>query len=277
MNPVSLESRDVDSDINARSPAQVQSVERAITILEFLAGNEWSGATDVGNELGVHKSTAFRLLNTLESRGLVEQHIESGKYRLGFGLVRLAHSVTVGPDITRQAQPGCAWLAGQTEETVTLSVLEGLESVTIDQIMSTSTVASRSWLGRRTPLHCTSPGKVFLAHLPEEQQADIVRGPHTRFTDYTITEPKKVRAELEQVRLDGFASSYEEFEEGLSAAAAPVRTVDGTVIASVGIAGPSYRLDHEELKAIAPVVREAAERASAGFGFAQLGGDAESE
>lgn len=263
----------MDPDSSTRAPGHVQSVERAIAILEFLASNEWSGATDVGNELGVHKSTAFRLLNTLESRGLVEQHIESGKYRLGFGLVHLANSVTVGPDITRQAQPGCTWLAGQTEETVTLSVLEDLESVTIDQIMSTSTVASRSWLGRRTPLHCTSPGKVFLAYLPEERQAKVVAGPHTGFTEYTITEPGKLRDELDQVRLDGFASSYEEFEEGLSAAAAPVCAVDGSVIAAIGISGPSYRLDHDQLNAMAPIVREAAERASAGFGYAQLNAD----
>ena len=269
----SVHSRDVDPDNSTRAPAYVQSVERAIAILEFLASNEWSGATDVGNELGVHKSTAFRLLNTLESRGLVEQHIESGKYRLGFGLVHLANSVTVGPDITRQAQPGCTWLAGQTEETVTLSVLEDFESVTIDQIMSMSTVASRSWLGRRTPLHCTSPGKVFLAFLPEEHQAQIVDGPHERFTDYTITDPGKLREELEQVRLDGYASSFEEFEEGLSAAAAPVCAVDGSVIAAIGISGPSYRLDHDQLETMAPIVREAAERASSGFGYAQLGSD----
>ncbi|WP_106539540.1 IclR family transcriptional regulator [Haloactinopolyspora alba] len=263
----------MDPDNNARAPGHVQSVERAIAILEFLAGNEWSGATDVGNELGVHKSTAFRLLNTLESRGLVEQHIESGKYRLGFGLVHLANSVTVGPDVTRQAQPGCTWLAGQTEETVTLSVLEDFESVTIDQIMSTSTVASRSWLGRRTPLHCTSPGKVFLAYLPEDKQAEIMAGPHTGFTEYTITDPAALRDEIDRVRLDGFASSYEEFEEGLSAAAAPVCAVDGTVVAAIGISGPSYRLDHEQLKALAPIVREAADRASTGFGYAQLSAD----
>lgn len=277
MSVLSVHSRNVDPDNNARAPGHVQSVERAIAILEFLAANEWSGATDVGNELGVHKSTAFRLLNTLESRGLVEQHIESGKYRLGSGLVHLANSVTVGPDVTRQAQAGCTWLAGQTEETVTLSVLEGLESVTIDQIMSTSTVASRSWLGRRTPLHCTSPGKVFLAFLPDDRQAEIVAGPHERFTDHTITDPGLLRAEIDQVRLDGFASSCEEFEEGLSAAAAPVCAVDGTVIAAIGISGPSYRLDHEQLKALAPVVREAADRASVGFGYSQLDTDATRE
>lgn len=244
----------------------MQSVERAVAILEFLARYDWAGVTDVGNALGVHKSTAFRLLNTLESRGLVEQHMQSGKYRLGFGLVHLAHAVTVGPDVTRQAQSGCEWLARHCEETVTLSVLEGNESVTIDQILSTSTVASRSWLGRRTPLHCTSPGKVFLAYLDDPERDAILSGPHERYTEHTIVDPEKLRAEIIAVRANGYATSSEEFEEGLSAAAAPVYAADGTVVAAIGLSGPSYRLDEEQLLTSVPLVQEAAEMASAGFG-----------
>lgn len=266
-----LDLEGVDPDNHAQTPpGHVQSVDRAVTVLEFLAANEWSGVTDVGTKLGVHKSTAFRLLNTLESRGLVEQHIDSGKYRLGFGVVTLANAVTHGPDITRQAHPGCQWLSGQSEETVTLAVLEGEEAVTIDQIISTSTVASRSWLGRRTPLHCTSPGKVFLAHLPEERQNQIIAGPLERYTDNTIVDPEQLRAEIDQVRVNGYATSYEEFEEGLSAAAAPVCASDGEVMAAIGLSGPSYRLDDAQLRELAPAVREAAHIASFGDGYSQL-------
>ncbi|WP_216853446.1 IclR family transcriptional regulator [Phytoactinopolyspora halotolerans] len=245
-------------------------MERAIAILEFLARTDWAGVTDVGNVLGVHKSTAFRLLSTLESRGLVEQHLQTGKYRLGFGLVHLAHSVTVGPDVTRQAQAGCEWLAENSEETVTLSVLEGNESVTIDQILSTSTVASRSWLGRRTPLHCTSPGKVFLAHLEEAERSAIVAGPHERYTEHTIVDAGRLAAELDEVRSNGYATSFEEFEEGLSAAAAPVFGPDDSVIAAIGLSGPSYRFDHERLNEVAPLVKEAAEMASISFAYPPL-------
>ncbi|WP_166353979.1 IclR family transcriptional regulator [Phytoactinopolyspora limicola] len=254
----------MESTRHGRATGHVQSVERAIAILEYLARADWAGVTDVGNALGVHKSTAFRLLNTLESRGLVEQHIQSGKYRLGFGLVHLAHAVTVGPDVTRQAQPGCEWLARQSEETVTLSVLEGNESVTIDQILSTSTVASRSWLGRRTPLHCTSPGKVFLAGLDDAERESIIAGPHERYTDHTIVDPNQLAEEIDRVRADGYATSSEEFEEGLSAAAAPVYAADGSVIAAIGLSGPSYRLEGEQMAQAAPLVRQAAEMASAG-------------
>lgn len=262
----------VDSDQNASSPpsGQVQSVDRAITILEFLASNEWSGVTEVGKEIGVHKSTAFRLLSTLENRGLVEQHLESGKYRLGFGLVNLANSVMHGPIVTRQAQPACQWLARHVDETVTLAIVETDEAVTIDQIASTSTVASRSWLGRRMPMHATAQGKVFLAFLPPDESAHLASDPLEYFTPNTIVDADKLGVELDRVRGQGYATTCDEFEDGLSAIAAPICAANGDVVASIGLSGPSYRLDREQLTQLAPLVREAASRGSVGYGYAQL-------
>ncbi|MGH3425066.1 MAG: IclR family transcriptional regulator, partial [Nocardioidaceae bacterium] len=186
--------------------------------------------------------------------------------RLGFGLVHLANAVTVGPDLTRQAQAGCEWLAELSEETVTLSVLEGDESVTVDQIISTSTVVTRSWLGRRTPLHCTSPGKVFLASLPTSRRSGIIAGRHERHTERTIVDPERLREEVERVRVDGYATAFEELEDGLSSAAAPIRGVDGSVVAAIGVSGPSYRLDADRMREVVPLVCEAADRVSAGLG-----------
>lgn len=255
-----------DTD-SGRAPGRVQSVDRAVTILEFLARNGWSGVTEVGDALDVHKSTAFRLLNTLEARGLVEQHAETGQYHLGFGLVHLARAVVVGPDIAGRARAGCEWLAEHTAETVTLSVLEGDECVTIDQIISPSAVVSRSWLGRRTPMHCTSPGKVLLAHLPAERQGEVLSEPLKRYTDHTIVDADELYPVLERVRANGYATTIEELEEGLSSAAAPVLSADGHVVATIEVSGPSYRLGPVELAQVVPLVTEAAERASARFGY----------
>ena len=94
----------------------VQSVDRALTILEILEREGWMGVTTLARELGIHKSTAFRLLATLEQRGIVEQHVETQKYRLGFALVRLASAVRAGLDLTRSARPVCEWLSEQTGE-----------------------------------------------------------------------------------------------------------------------------------------------------------------
>jgi DNA-binding IclR family transcriptional regulator len=244
----------------------VQSVERAITILELLARWGWSGVTEVGNELGVHKSTAFRLLTTLERRGLVEQHADSGKYRLGAGLAHLARGINTDLNLTEQARYGCEWLATRTDETVTLTVPEGAGCVTIDQIVPSSTVVSRSWLGRQTPLHCTSPGKVFLAFLPEDRRAELLALPRERYTEHTIVDPDELGAEIERVRARGYATTADEFEIGLAAAAAPVRAADGTVVAAIGISGPSYRVTVERLDELVTLVRDAAALASARLG-----------
>ena len=224
-------------------------MDRAIDILEQLAHRGWTGVTDVGNALGVHKSTAFRLLSTLESRGLVEQHVDSGKYHLGFALVHLARAVSVGPDVTRHAQSSCRWLADETGESVTLAVLEGDEAVTVDQLIPDTSVVSRSWLGRRTPLHATGHGKVFLAWLPEARRADIVSAVHEEYTAATITDPLELADEVSMVRSRGWAAAVDEFEEGLTSIAAPVRAVDGTVVASVSVSGPSYRIDAATVEA----------------------------
>jgi len=259
-----------DTGDATRDGNRVQSVDRAVTALEFLARNGWSGVTEIGEALDVHKSTASRLIATLAARGLVEQHADTGLYHLGFGLVHLARAVTVGPDIARRARTWCEWLAERTSETVTLSVLEGEGCVTIDQIVADSTVVSRSWLGRRVPLHCTAAGKAILAFLPPDEQAEIVVGPHKRYTDATITEPEHLAEVLGQIRVDGFATSIEEHEEGLAAVAAPVLAADGHIVATIDISGPAYRLGEAELVEMTPLVVEAAAHASNRFGYSEV-------
>lgn len=263
-----LHSLHVSNNGTARSGTRVQSVDRAVDILQYLAQNGWSGVTDVGNVLGVHKSTAFRVLSTLEARGLIEQHTESGKYHLGFGLVHLARAVTVRPDLYRHAQPSCQRLAAQAEESVTLAVLEGDEAVTIDQIVPEASVVSQSWLGRRTPLHATSHGKIFLAYLPKTRRAEIVRGPHEVLTPQTIVEPSALRAEIDLVMGRGYAVCSEELEVGLCSTAAAVHGSDGTVVAAVSISGPRYRMDDDRLHDLGAMVREAGAEISRKYGYA---------
>ncbi|MGH3087591.1 MAG: IclR family transcriptional regulator, partial [Rubrobacteraceae bacterium] len=147
----------------------MQSVDRAITVMEFLSRNGWSGVTEVAVELDIHKSTAYRILMTLKDRGLVEQDVATEKYRLGFGLVLLASSVTADLDILRCARPVCERLSEQTGETVTVAVLENDEAVVIHQNISRSSALNVDWTGRHTPLHATAAGKIFLQSMDDEQ------------------------------------------------------------------------------------------------------------
>src|SRR3712207_2090197 len=134
----------------------VRSVDRAITVMELLSRRGWSGVTELAKELGINKSTAYRLLTTLRDRGLVEQDAATEKYRLGFGLVALASSVTADLDIARCSRPVCDRLAEQTRETVTVAVLEGDDAVILYQSNSRSSALSVRSEERRVGKECRS-------------------------------------------------------------------------------------------------------------------------
>lgn len=237
--------------------------------MEILGRQGWSGVTDLANELHIHKSTVFRLLTTLEARGMVEQHAGTQKYRLGFAVVRLASSVRATVDLTRYARPICDRLSEATGEVVTLSVLEGDEVVNIDQVNITTSVVSVNWLGSRTALHTTSNGKVFLAYLPPAVQEEALSGELFPATPHTITDPEVLREQLAVIRERGYAYTIQELEPGLNAAAAPVRGPDGTVLAAVCVSGPAFRVTADRLPDLGKLVAEAAEDISRRLGFSE--------
>ncbi|MFC4942478.1 IclR family transcriptional regulator [Pseudonocardia sp. GCM10023141] len=239
----------------------VQSVDRAISVLEILARRGEAGVSEVASEIDVHKSTAFRLLGALEGRGLVEQATDRGKYRLGFGLIPLAGAVTDRLDVTRQGREVCEQLATELSETINVAVLQEHYAVNVDQARGPSTVGTNNWIGRLTPLHSTSSGKVLLAHLEPRHRAELLAASGMpRTTARTITVPTTLDVELAQVRDRGYALTVEEYEVGLNAVAAPVLDRAGAVIAAVSVSGPSYRLDAAQLDAsIAPLLAATAE------------------
>ena len=158
----------------ADGQAGVQSVDRAITVLEILAREGHAGVSDIAAEIGVHKSTAFRLLAALEERDLVEQNAERGKYQLAFGILRLASAIPTRIDMVRQAQPVLDALALELDETINLAVVREHYAVNVQQARGSAAVASQNWVGQLTPLHATSSGKVLLAYLPDERRDDIL-------------------------------------------------------------------------------------------------------
>ncbi|MFB9385919.1 IclR family transcriptional regulator [Pseudonocardia petroleophila] len=238
----------------------VQSVDRAISVLEILARRGEAGVSEVAAEIDVHKSTAFRLLGALEGRGLVEQAEDRGKYRLGFGLIPLAGAVSDRLDVTRQGRAVCSRLASEMGETINLAVLQEHWAVNVDQALGPSTVSTHNWIGRLTPLHCTSSGKILLAHLPAEHRTALLTASGMeRLTPRTAT-IDALESELAKVRASGYAVALEEYETGLNAVAAPVHDRSGNVIAALSVSGPAYRLDEDRLATLtAPLVRGAAE------------------
>ena len=248
--------------------ANIRSVGRAVSILELLAESPTDlGVTEIGRRLGVHKATASRLLATLADRGLVERNPASDKFRLGFGLIHLAGAATAGMDLVREARPILEDLAERTQETVNLAVLDGDTVLHVDQLTPARAIVSVSWVGRRTPFHCTANGKVLSAFLAEDDRERALAEPLERRTKNTITDPGKLRAQLLEVCARGYAQTIEELEEGLNAVAAPVRNRDGAVVAAISVAGPAFRMRPTELARVARIAMDAAGAVSRRLGY----------
>lgn len=236
----------------AKGPASsVQSVDRAVSVLEILARHGEAGVTEIADDLGVHKSTAFRLLGVLESRGLVGQAKDRGKYFLAAGMLRLAGAAAVRLDISQEGAPVCRDLADELGETVNIAVLDEDMAVNVMQARGAAAVTAQNWLGRRTPLHATSSGKVLFAHLTPVVREGLLARTLPRFTEHTTVRTAALRTELEQVVEQGFAIAVEELELGLAAVSAPVRAHDGKVIGAISVSGPVFRMTPEHLPELA--------------------------
>ena len=148
-----------------KTEAAVQSVDRALLVLEILATLGQAGATEIAAELGVHKSTVSRLIAVLESRGYVEQTSERGKYRLGFTIARLARASSGHLDLVKLSQDVCDTLAPDVGETTNLAILDEARIVNIVEAIGPEQITLRTWVGQSCPAHATSSGKVLLAGL----------------------------------------------------------------------------------------------------------------
>jgi DNA-binding IclR family transcriptional regulator len=245
----------------------IQSVRRAATILRSFTETEAElGVTTLSERLGLHKSTVSRLLSTLHQEGFVEQDRETGKYRLGLGLVSLAGYALEHIDLRRVAQPYLVALAELTQETINITVLDGNECVNIERVASPRLIRYVGSVGRRTPLHCTSTGKVLLAYMIPQQRETLLPKKLRRYTDKTITDYQALAEALAQIQAQGYAIAREEFEEDLTAMAAPICNHLGQVIATVSISGPTYRMEQDKIETFLEPLQETARKISTQLG-----------
>jgi DNA-binding IclR family transcriptional regulator len=246
----------------------VQSVDRAIAVLEILAREGDAGVSEIADQVGIHKSTASRLLGALLARDLVQQNSERGKYQLGFGILRLAASIPGRLSLVQEARPSLEALAAEFKETVNLAVLRSNYAVNVDQAMGPSTLATQDWIGSLTPLHATSSGKVLLAALGADERERILKetGLPAK-TSRTITSRRKLEEQLSQVARDGIALTHEELEIGLNAAAVPVFNHSGAVIGGLSISGPAFRFDPENQPGLIEALKQAGLEISRRMGY----------
>jgi DNA-binding IclR family transcriptional regulator len=258
----------VDRERDLLDGNAVRSVDRAAALLLALGDSAGeTGVTELARRLGLHKSTASRLLATLERRGLVEQDEESGKYRLGLVVIRLADRAERTLDLAAIARPELERLARATRETVSLGIFEDDAYLTVVQVEGPNLVACPDWTGRTTPLHCIAAGKVLLAAMAERDVLRIARPGLAARTERTITRLEALLEELARIRRRGYATAFSEWIEGTNGVAVPVADARGRVIASIAAWGPAPRIAPAR---VAEIVTQA--RASSAAITARLGG-----
>lgn len=256
-----------DGDRRARST--LSSVRNAARVLrEFAQGDREIGVTELSRRLGIGKSTAHRLLNTLAEERLLEQDPQTGAYRLGLLMYELGASVALHTDLHEACSPVLDQLRNATRETVQVAVLDGREVVYVERRESPQTLRLFGRVGHRNWAHCTSTGKLLLAFLPPAELETLLSGwTMTRRTPYTVTDPRALRTMLESIRRQGWAENISESELGVASVAAPIRNARGDVIAAVSVAGPVQRLGSESLRRFARPAVDAGLAISRRLGF----------
>lgn len=255
--------------MNVRNGQTVQSLERALKILEVLGNNQKGlGVTELAHEVDLHKSTVHRLLGTLVQRGFVEQDSDTERYKLGLKIIELSNKMLTNMEIRQEARPYLEQLMEYANEVVHLCVLRQGEVVYIDKVECPSTIRMYSQIGRRGPVHCTGVGKAILAYLPEEEVVRILQEKGMpRKTANTITEIDAMLIHLEEIRTQGYSIDEVENELGIRCVAAPVWDHSGQVVASISIAGPESRVTKERVPELAIKLKETGLEISRRLGY----------
>jgi DNA-binding IclR family transcriptional regulator len=225
------------------------------------------GIGEMAQQLGLHRSTTSRLAATLATAGYLESAGEPGRYRLSGKLAALGELVVSDGQARRTALPYLRDLVRDLGETGHLAILEGDEAVTVEVVDGWQTVRMHSWVGKRSPAHCSSMGKALLAGLTADEVE--ARYPGTRLearTDKTITDRDELERHLAEIRERGYAVDREELEPHLCCVAAPIFDRTGAVVASISVSGPDSRIDEASIASTADAVRHTAWQISARLG-----------
>ncbi len=246
----------------------IQSLDRGLRILFILAEYKSRGVTELAGDLQVNKSTVFRLLETMEMRGLVQQDEVTAKYRLGMGILQISDGLIKNLDIIGVARPILKQLMTATKESAHLCAFSNDKVYVVDQVKSNYVMKVSAAIGQDEPIYCSSVGKCILAYLPEDRIEKILN--ETEFIPYTKktkTSKKEILKELAEIRSRGYALDDEELSEGVRCIAAPIFNFKGEVKNSIGISGPSLRISMDNLSPYIDNLKIAAGGISYGIGY----------
>ncbi|HZV81800.1 MAG TPA: IclR family transcriptional regulator [Geobacteraceae bacterium] len=246
----------------------IQTVCHALDLLDqFNCDREELGVTELSRRMALHKNNIFRLLATLESRNFVEQNHSTGNYRLGLKNLEMGQTFSRHLGLRAQARPVLEALTAALQETSSITVMNGNSIASFDAVETPLPVRVVTRLGVWLPLHCTAPGKVFLAGMHTHERKQKLPKELQQFTPRTITDQRLMLEHLELVAARGYALDDEELEQGVRCVSAPVYDSSMQVVGAISVTGPANRMGDERLQAeIIPVVLRSAEELSRRMG-----------
>ena len=244
-----------------------KTLVKGLEVLEALAQSESSrGVSDLARELGLTKSNIHRTLQTLCVAGYVRKNEVSGEYECTMKIPKIAAAILGRVDMKRAAEPFMQALAGATQETVHLSVLDDTDVFYIHKIDSSHPVRAYSEISGRAPAYCVATGKALLA-FQDESYLERFGERLPAHTPRTIATRVELRQELAQVRQQGYAINRGEWREAVGGLAAPIFDAHRRPLAAIGISGPVERLRPPKLKTFTPDVLRAAREISEALGY----------
>jgi DNA-binding IclR family transcriptional regulator len=263
----------------AGRPSGPKVLEKTLRVLDLFtsARPTWS-VTEVARELEMPTATAHRIVRALEARSYLAK--DGTRYRLGFAAIDLGRRATASVDLRSRLRGVLRELAAATQETALLNVYDESRhgSLCVDRIETTHSLRLTIEIGRVTPIHAGASAKALLAFLDEPTIEDVLAGELAGLAPGTITDRNDLRAELEEIRSRGWASSFEENNAGAWGIAAPI-LIGGRAVASIGFAAPATRHSPAAVRSLARLVSDAARAAEArldpaGTEDVKVGGDA---
>jgi IclR family transcriptional regulator, KDG regulon repressor len=247
----------------------VKILDKALRILLLFGQRqpEW-GVAALAREVGIPKTTVYRILRVLQQHGFLIQDLDSRRFRLGLGALELGRRAYEGIELRRVAQPVIEHLAAVSGETVLLQVLdpERQRVVCIERAQQRVGLRLILEVGATAPLHAGCSAKALLAFLPEEEIEAVIAKGLPAVTPHTITDPDELRRDLAEVRRRGYAVSFEETDLGVAGISVPVRDHLDRVIASLSISGPITRINQVNVDTFVELGRQGARRIAAELG-----------
>jgi DNA-binding IclR family transcriptional regulator len=250
----------------------INSILRAFRILRCFHGEKTHyKISELARQLGLDRSTTYRLLLSLEKCGLVEKDEKTGEYSLGMAAFEIGNTCLRQMDFIQASKPVMAELAAKVQETVHLAVLSGTEIVYVDKVDSPRALGVMSKIGQRGPLHSTALGKLLLAFQPEGELSRMMRQIKLKsFTANTISSKTELMDELRKIRRKGYAFDFKESEQDVECIAAPIRDHLGDTVAALSISGPQRKIGSPQEKHFVGEVVKAAALISSKLGYVEV-------